>query len=260
MKWTFLLLFLSSSLWAKPLVLLSYYDAFGDAPFNNSETIAREVHKLMRDSSVELHLCALNTVFDKSYGQLEDCLKTLQKAPQLVLGLGEAACEMKIEMVGRNLDKTFGPDNEGQERNNSEIIPGAEKFLGFTYPLSEMYCALDAKERNKLVVSNSAGSFVCNNTAYQFSHYYPELASGFIHVPANNCQGLATKNPVVVKNLIKMIKQAVELPSKNTTRLPTTKKEIQQTRLSLPRSESCQQEFFKRARGVDQRGFWTVLN
>lgn len=260
MKLTLLLLLISPSLWARPVVLLSYYDAFGDAPFNNSETIALEVNKLMENSSIELHLCALSTVFDKSYGELENCLKTLQKMPQLVLGLGEAACEMKIEILGRNLDKTYGPDNEGQERNNIEIIPGSQKFLGFTYPLSEMYCSLNAKERKDIVVSNNAGSFVCNNTAYQFSHYYPELASGFIHVPANNCQGLAVKNPAIVKNLVKMIKHAVELPSKYPSRLPTTKKEIQEARRNLERSESCKLEFFNRVRGVDQRGFWTVLN
>ena len=260
MKWTLLFLLLSPSLWARPVVLLSYYDAFGAAPFNNSQIIAREIQKLMQDSSVELRLCALNTVFDKSYNQLEDCMKALDRAPQLVLGLGEAACEMKIELVGRNLDKTFGPDNEGQERNNTLIIPHGEKYLGFTYPLSEMYCALESEERKSIVVSNSAGSFVCNNTAYQFSHFYPELASGFIHVPANNCQGLEMKNKVIVQKLVKMIKRGSEFTSGNPTRLPTTKKEIDEARQSLPRNESCQQEFFKRARGVDQRGFWTALN
>lgn len=259
MKWTLLLL-LSPSLWAKPLVLLSYYDAFGEAPFNNSQVIAKEVYKEMQNTSVELHLCALNTVFDKSYNQLEDCLKGLDRSPELVLGLGEAACEMKVEMVGRNLDKTFGPDNEGQERNNTPIVPHGEKYLGFTYPLAEMYCALEKDERKNIVVSNSAGSFVCNNTAYQFSHFYPGLASGFIHVPANNCQGLEEKNKIIIQKLVKMIKRGSELTAENAPRLPTTKKEINEARQNLPGNESCQQEFFKRARGVDQRGFWTVLN
>lgn len=262
MKWMLLFSLSATSLWAKPLVLVSYYDAFGRSSFNNSARVARALDKSLSHSEVRLELCALNTVFDKSYAQLEDCLRALPESPLFILGLGEAGCEMKIEMVGRNWDRTRGADNEGNERSGSVIIPEGPRYQGFRYPLPEMYCALDFKKRKELVVSNNAGSFICNNTAYQLSYYYPEMSSGFIHLPANNCRGLERKNEIVVKNLHKMILRGAQVLTREAaySRLPVTRRELKQARSRLEPNNSCLKEFFSRARGVDQRVFWTALD
>lgn len=250
-----LLLFLvTSSLWARPVVLISYFDAFGKASFNNSEKIAEVLHTKLKDHpSFELRLCALNTVFDKSTYQLEDCLRSLPTTPKLVLGLGEANCNFKIETMGRNLDKTSGPDNEGNERNKTEIIPFGPKAIGLNYPLSQMYCALPTDDRKEVEVSNNAGSFVCNNLAYQMAHQYPELTFGFIHVPSHNCRGLEKKNVMVLRSLGKMILAAVETNS--FTRLSTTKNEIEVLRNKY-KDHQCLSEFFKRTKGIDEKSRW----
>jgi pyrrolidone-carboxylate peptidase len=262
MKWILLFSLLSTSLWAKPLVLVSYYDAFGRSPFNNSEPVALALNEALSDSPVKLKLCALNTVFDKSYGQLEDCLKALGESPLFVLGLGEAGCDMKIEMEGRNWDRTRGADNEGNERRGSVIISDGPRYQGFSYPLPEMYCALNLNERKELIVSNNAGSFICNNTAYQLSYYYPEVHSGFIHLPANNCRGLERKNEIIVSNLRKMILKGAEVLAREASysRLPVTRRDLNHIRSGLDPQNLCLKEFFSRARGVDERVFWTALD
>jgi pyrrolidone-carboxylate peptidase len=254
MKLALVLFMFSAAAVAKPLVLVGYFDAFGNAPFNNSEKIAKRLADAMKDHpELEIRLCALRTVFDKSFYQLEDCLKALPEAPKLVLGLGESNCNLKVETIARNNDKTKGPDNDGIERNNLVINPEAPKEIGFNYPLASMYCSLTEENRKDIEVSNNAGSFVCNNLAYQFAHNYPDTEFGFIHVPLNNCRNLDAKTSFAVKNIEQMIPAAIR--SKDIKRLLTKKKDLEQLRTSV-KGDKCLSEFYKRTKGVDEKSFW----
>lgn len=256
MKLAFIFLLFSVAIHARPIVLLSHFDAFGKAPFNNSTKVALALYeKTKTNPDFELKLCNLNTVFDKSFSQLEDCLHALPETPKLVLGLGESNCNFKIEIMGRNLDKTKGPDNEGNERNNTPIIQNGPKEIGFTYPLADMYCSLPEDDRKEAEVSNNAGTFVCNNVAYQFTDKFEDLSFGFIHVPSNNCRGLDGKNVVALRNLESMISAAVK--TDEIKRLPTTKKELDPLRND--KNNKCHAEFYKRAKGADEKGFWSFL-
>ena len=252
----------SSAGLAKPLVLVTYFDAFNGASFNNSERIAKTLEARLNttDSVFELKLCALNTVFDRAFAQTQDCLKALTQPPLLVIGLGESTCQLKVETIMRNNDKTHGPDNAGNERNQAIIAEGP-KYLGLRYPLPQMYCGLTSSERNSLDVSNNAGSFVCNNTAYQVSYYHPELQYGFIHVPANNCFNLDRKTEAAVIKLEKMLSKGVTylLDNENEERLPTTKQEIKNLKQEY-RDQECMYEFFNRTKaGDDRRGIFMGL-
>ncbi|MBA2403625.1 MAG: hypothetical protein H0V66_02555 [Bdellovibrionales bacterium] len=273
MKYMILLTLMSTSVWAKPLILITYYDAFNGAPFNNSERIAKALELRLNNinSPVEAKLCSLNTIFDKAYAQTEDCLKALSVAPVMVLGLGESTCQLKVESMMRNNDKTESPDNAGNRRRNSDIVRGAPEVLGMRYPLPQMYCGLSSAERNNIDVSNNAGSFVCNNTAYQMSYHYPEVQFGFIHVPANNCAGLARKSEAAVLTLEKMVVTGVaflasesnssDFPhTSNDSRLPTRKSDLKNLRRQYE-NNSCLSEYLRKSKGSDERGgFFGLMN
>lgn len=184
---------------------------------------------------------------------MEDCYKSLPKEPKMVLGLGESNCNFKIEIMARNFDKTKGADNDGIERN-AVIIPGAANELGLRYPLADMYCSLPQKERAVIEVSNNAGAFVCNNLAYQFAYHYQNVVFGFIHVPANNCRDIETKTNTAISNLESMILASVK--TTEVSRFPTKKKEFQALRESS-KAEKCLNEFYKRTKGADEKGFWS---
>lgn len=262
MKYLFVLsLFTTGHLWAKPLVLVSYFDAFGTASSNNSERIAKALAKNLNsvNSPFEIKLCALNTIFDKAYAQTEECVKALSEMPVMVIGLGESTCQLKIESIMRNKDKTHSPDNAGNERNNTAIVHGADTYLGLRYPLAQMYCGLSANERSDINVSNDAGSFVCNNTAYQMSYFHPELQYGFIHVPSNNCSDLEKKSLAAISYLEKMIKTGVtslvtkssndDFPhTDNDVRLPTKKDELKRLRRIYTDKNDCLYDFLKRTK------------
>jgi pyrrolidone-carboxylate peptidase len=256
-------LFITFSVWAKPTILISYFDAFGGAPFNNSATVAQDLRrKFTNHPKLEIKFCALNTVFDKSLNQLEACINQLTQPPMMILGLGEAICDLKVETMARNKDKTFAPDNEGNERNG-QIVKNGVDFLGLRYPLHEMYCALNSNERNQIVISNDAGGFVCNNLMYQMSHIYSDFQFGFIHVPAHNCENLQLKNEVVTKFLQKMLIgliEAFEKPApsitlphwENQNRLPVEKDDIKYLQQQT-RDNECLQEFTEK---LKPRDFW----
>jgi pyrrolidone-carboxylate peptidase len=271
MKCWILLLLLASPLgWAKPTILIGHYDAFDRQAFNNSQRIAEALERRLNvpDSPISIRLCSMHTIFDKAYAQLEDCMRAMEKAPVMVISLGETGCDLKLELMVRNLDKTFGPDNAGNERNNTRIIPEAPAILGQRFPLPQMYCALSARERGELEISSNAGSFVCNNTAFQMNYFYPEIQFGFIHVPASKCRNLERKTEATIVALEKMLlvgADYLQRPSihhnlphpDNAARLPVYKKELDVLRTQFERQDKCLFDFFKRARGEDERrGLW----
>lgn len=258
MKFLILLTLSISTAWAKPIVMISYYDAFNGAPFNSSERVAKNLALRLNtpEAAFEVKLCALNTVFDRAFAQSEDCLKNLPEAPVMFLGLGESTCDLKIETMMRNVDRTFGPDNAGNNRKKTTIVPSAPNVIGLRYPLPQMYCALNPAEKLKVVLSNDAGSFVCNNTAFQMTHFHPEIQYGFIHVPSNNCPNLAPKTEIAITLLEKMIKQGVSflqspdenegLPhSSNDLRLATRKDELKRLRRIYDKRDACLEGYLK---------------
>jgi pyrrolidone-carboxylate peptidase len=251
MKLIFFTLLFSTGLLAKPLVLISHYDSFGGAKSNNSETVAKalEKHFSKADSPIRVKLCSLETKFDVAFTQTEKCLQ--EEKPDMVLGLGETGCNLKIEILGRNLDHTRGADNAGVERKKSEIITDAPEAIGFSYPLAEMYCAVEKKDRKKIFVSSDAGSFVCNNTAFQLAFYYPKTPSGFIHVPLNSCRRLEKINREVISQLISMLSKVAEIDLEESYRLPTDSYRVREFREYWEERDECKHEFFKRTRGVD---------
>jgi pyrrolidone-carboxylate peptidase len=266
MKALILLLLTLSTAWAKPIVMISYYDAFNRAPFNSSEKVAKALAQRLNTSetSFEIRLCALNTIFDRAYAQSEDCLKNLPESPVLFLGLGESTCDLKIETMMRNNDRTFGPDNAGNTRSNTASVAGAPAVIGLRYPLPQMFCALNSSEKRSVVLSNNAGSFVCNNTAYQMTNFHPEIQYGFIHVPSNNCRDVANKTEAAIVILNKMIKQAVGvlisneelegLPHRNNDiRLSTKKEELKKLRKFYDKNNDCLSDYLKRVKGADEK-------
>ncbi len=225
--------------------------------------MAKLIESEFKNSDIKIKLCSLNTVFDKAYDQLEDCLKQLSTPPLMILSLGETGCHLKLETMVKNYDQTFGPDNEGQEREG-EIISGGQIIYGLRYPLPLMYCSLSREEKEKVIISKNAGSFVCNNTAYQFSHRYPESVFGLIHVPSSSCWRLKKKNEESLIILKKMISSAVSYLNKNLTsqdklphqfnsiRLPVLKKEMREYKTFYQNKNPCLEEFFTLTPAFDE--------
>lgn len=262
MKLLLFTLMMSSLAWAKPTVLVSYFDPFGKAPSNNSGAVAEIMLAKVKNLNLpfELKVCEVETKFDVSFDQLKDCVNALPERPVMVIGLGETGCEMKAELMGRNLDRTKGPDNAGVERKNTPIVSGAPQAVGFNYPLADMYCALNANDRKEIAISNNAGSFVCNNLAFQTTWLETDLNFGFIHVPSHFCRDVKNKNEKIAANLLTMIARGVEknLVNADQPRLPVTKSELEVLR-NETQNDECLKSFYKQARAWDEKTRWSIF-
>lgn len=262
MKLILLTLMMSSFTWAKPTVLVSYFDPFGKASSNNSAAVAELVLAKAKamNLSFEIKICEVETKFDVSFDQLKECVNALPEKPVMVIALGETGCEMKAELMARNLDRTKGPDNAGEERRNTPIITSAPEAVGFNYPLAEMYCALNPAERKEVAVSNNAGSFVCNNLAFQTTWLEADLNFGFIHVPSHFCRDVKKKNEKISDSLLKMIERGVakNLVNADIPRLPVTKAELEVLRAETQNDE-CLKSFYKQARAWDEKTRWSIF-
>ncbi len=257
------LFFISGLAWAKPTVLVGYFDPFGKAPENNSRTVGKMLEARIKkmDLFFDIKTCEVQTKFDVSFEELKDCVNSLPERPVMVIALGETGCDLKVELMARNLDRTKGPDNAGIERRNTPIIPGGRPAIGLTYPLPEMYCALTPEVRSKLIVSNSAGTFVCNNLAYQTAYNEVDLNFGFIHVPSHNCRNIKKQNEKVVSTLMTMINRGMEvsLEVPERPRLPVTKAELEVLRRNNS-GDSCLNSFYRAARAWDDKSWWNIFN
>ncbi len=258
-----LTLLMTSFAWARPTVLVSYFDPFGKAPSNNSETVAKLIVSKAKAMGLpfDIKICEVQTKFDVSFDELKDCVNKMSEKPVLVVGLGETGCEMKVELMARNLDRTKGPDNAGEERRNTPIVPNAPMAVGLKYPLPEMYCSLNIADRKEIAISNNAGSFVCNNLAYQTTWLEDELNFGFIHVPSHFCKDIQRKNEKISNSLLTMINRGFEasLEQPARPRLPITKAELEALR-ATSKDDECLKSFYKQARAWDEKTRWSIFS
>jgi hypothetical protein len=123
-----------------------------------------------------------------------------------------------------------------------------------------MYCSLPPDLRKTMIISNNAGSFVCNNLAFQAAWFERDINFGFMHVPSHTCRNLRTKNDKIVDMLITMINRGVEasLEAPHRPVLPVTKPELERARQSALR-DPCLSEFYKSARAYGEKSWWNIF-
>jgi pyroglutamyl-peptidase len=223
-------------------VLVSSFDPFENGTVNNSNVIADEIKKTMT-ADVSITTCLLPTSYDLAYHKLKECYEAMPEKPTLVLGLGSGNCNLKIETMFENIDHNPKiPDNSGNLRRNSTIILNGQKKLGASYPIEEMFCQLPPELRNPIEISANAGSFVCNNTAYQFRYNFIEAMYGFIHVPNQGCRGNIQNIEMATKTISRMILTALKYESQD---FPTNYRDINAL-LQNEQRRSCKHDFYKR--------------
>lgn len=246
---------ISLPLLARETVLITSFDPFGGSSDNNSTRIALEV-KTHLSETVEVVTCLLPTSYERAIPALEKCKAEMITAPDLVVSLGEGPCKVKWETRAHNRDHDHGPDNDGVSRRRRTIIADAPKELGLRLHYPAIWCSLNEEEKKLVQVSIDPENFVCNNTAYRFSHAHPEQLYGFVHVPRTSCEkktpGITAKSSELVAKMIReqlavlaTDSSRLDLPRlTNTTRLATTRLSVQA--LQRDTSEACEEEFLKR--------------
>jgi pyroglutamyl-peptidase len=169
-------------------LLITGFDPFGGETINP----AWEAVKLLPEQigNFRIHKLQIPTVFGLA---AETVLKTAETIhPDVILCVGQAGGRAAVtpERVAINLRDARISDNQGNQPTEAPIVPDGPAAYFSTVPVSSMAQSIrDAGLPGQ--VSNTAGTFVCNDTLYSLLHHYAgtPVRVGFIHVPYLPQQG-----------------------------------------------------------------------
>src|SRR3954449_12096554 len=128
----------------------------------------------------------LPAVFGRALDALEDAIVAAD--PDIVLCVGQASgrAALSLERVAINVDDARIPDNAGRQPIDRTIVPDGPPAYFATLPIKAAVLAL-REAGLPAIVSNTAGTFVCNHVFYGLMHraaaLRPALRGGFLPLP-----------------------------------------------------------------------------
>ena len=187
-------------------LLITGFDPFGGETINPSW----EAVKLLPEKigPYVIHKMEIPTVFGVAAQKVLEKAKELQ--PEVILCVGQAGGRGAVtpERVAINLWDANICDNAGNQPQEQTIVEGAPTAYFSTVPCKKMVEAI-RQAGFPGAVSNSAGTFVCNDVLYTLLHHFNGTAvrAGFIHVPYLPSQG--TPN-MELADIVKALTAAIE--------------------------------------------------
>ena len=169
-------------------LLITGFDPFGGGSINPSwEAVSK-----LPDRVGDYMLCKLG--MPTVYGQAAE--KVLKEAarflPDVIISVGLAGGRDAVtpERIAVNIRDARIPDNAGNQPAGEFVVPEGPAAYFSTLPVVEMAKAI-RRAGIPAAVSNSAGTFVCNDVLYTLLNKYhgTPVRVGFIHVPRVPEQG-----------------------------------------------------------------------
>lgn len=167
---------------SKRRLLITGFDPFGGENKNPSWLAVQQLPEEIGDFT--LYKLAIPTVFGKAAETVLEQAYTLQPDVILCIGLAAGRDAVTPERIAVNIRDARIPDNAGNRPQGERIIPDGPAAYFTTVPVEKMAQAIrDAHIPG--AVSNTAGTFVCNDVLYTLLHRYAgtDTTVGFIHVP-----------------------------------------------------------------------------
>jgi len=164
--------------------LVTGFEPFGDDRVNPAAAALTRLPS--RLGEVEIATRLLPTVFGRALDALEDAIATTRPDLVLCVGLAGGRAALSLERVAINIDDARIPDNAGRQPIDRPIIENGPAAYFTTLPIKAAVTAL-REVGLPAIVSNSAGTFVCNHLFYGLMHLaatrWPGMRGGLLHVP-----------------------------------------------------------------------------
>lgn len=168
-------------------LLLTGFEPFLSFTVNPTMRIVEELNGQHIDN-YEIYGRVLTVDFASSGKELLAHIEEID--PDAVISLGLAGGRYKItpERIAINI-KDGAADNEGHTPIDESIQMEGEPGYFSTLPIRQMVNKL-LEEGLPASISNTAGTYLCNNVMYEGLHYAktnkPDMSAGFIHIPASH--------------------------------------------------------------------------
>ena len=161
-------------------LLITGFDPFGGETVNPSwEAVSR-----LPDAVGHYRLTKLQipTVFSAA----ADAVLAAAENVDVILCVGQAGGRDAVtpERIAVNMASAGIPDNSGNQPVEASILPGGPDGIFSTVPVAAMAAAITAAGLPGKI-SNTAGTFVCNDTLYRLLTHFAGTGTrvGFVHVP-----------------------------------------------------------------------------
>jgi len=167
------------------MIVVTGFEPFGGHPSNPSEEIVKAVDgrtvggQTVRVAILPVHHVEAGRAATRLLGE-HDPLAILH------LGLAAGRARLALERVALNVMDYDCADNAGYQARGEPCVVGGPVAYMSTLPLPAMLEAL-AREGIPAYLSNTAGTYLCNQTLYATLHAIAagprRTIAGFMHVP-----------------------------------------------------------------------------
>ncbi|MEJ8306270.1 pyroglutamyl-peptidase I [Saccharibacillus sacchari] len=169
-------------------ILISGFEPFGDSPINPTQELLERIEQ-ENFEGIDVHTLLLPVRYDDCADRLLEEAERLQ--PDVVIACGLAAGRTAItpERIAINIKDTESyADNGGRSPHDEPIRENGPDGLFATLPIRRMVEELRAADI-PASVSNTAGTYICNNTMYvlldSLQQKHSKTLAGFVHFPAS---------------------------------------------------------------------------
>ena len=176
-------------------ILLTGFEAFAGLSSNPSQAVARALNNYsVGNVNVISSILPVDGLVAPK--KIERLLDKLEPDAVLMLGLAAGRTQIALERVALNVLEYRIPDNAGFTKHGEKVLEGHTDALFSSLPIGNI---LDAwrEARIPAYVSDSAGTFLCNQVMFLARALRPDLPAGFIHLPADETLALETRQAFV---------------------------------------------------------------
>ena len=164
-------------------ILITGFEPFDGQSINPSWEVARALGSLPWPQA-QVQAIQLPCVFAQASSALVRALDDVQPDTVLALGQAEGRSDISVERVAINIMDARIADNAGAQPIDLPVAPGGPAAYFSTLPIKHLVARLRAAGF-PASVSQTAGTFVCNQVFYVLQHALAGQAvrSGFVHLP-----------------------------------------------------------------------------
>ena len=168
-------------------ILVTGFNSFKGVRENPSEQVVRALAGRQRNNfSAELVTAILPTEYVAATRRLRRLIRSERPDAVLCLGVAPRRESISLERVALNLDDDPTADNAGVIRRGRKIVAAGPDVYWSSLPL-EVFEKKLRRRGIKTLVSNHAGTFLCNHAFYvarqETTRSRHGIPCGFIHLP-----------------------------------------------------------------------------
>ena len=192
-------------------ILVTGFDPFGGQSVNPAYEAVRLLPDQIRTAAIIK--AQIPTIFGQGADLLEQLMEVHKPNAVLLVGQAGGRSAISVERIAINVRDASIADNAGAQPVDQPVVPDGPAAYFATIPVKQIIRKVqDAGIPCR--ISDSAGTFVCNDLMYRMLHHidvrHLQAIGGFIHVPYLPQQAAALPGQAPSMSL-EMIVQALHL-------------------------------------------------